>query len=87
MGDQLEQLLINLLRNAVDAAEETKGGVRVGWAVSDESLEVRSGNELSYKTMPLGSGLPAAAQTVSIGCGSFGTVGLACLIAVRAHLT
>ena len=39
-GDQLEQLLINLLRNAVDAAEETKGGVRVGWAVSDESLEV-----------------------------------------------
>ena len=39
-GDQLEQLLINLLRNAVDAAEETKGGVRVGWTVSDESLEV-----------------------------------------------
>ena len=30
-GDQLEQLLINLLRNAVDAALETGGGVRVGW--------------------------------------------------------
>jgi signal transduction histidine kinase len=30
-GDQLEQLLINLIRNAVDAAIETGGGVRVGW--------------------------------------------------------
>jgi two-component system, NtrC family, nitrogen regulation sensor histidine kinase NtrY len=29
--DQLEQLLINLIRNAVDAARETGGGVRVGW--------------------------------------------------------
>ena len=30
-SDQLEQLLINLIRNAVDAARETGGGVRVGW--------------------------------------------------------
>jgi two-component system, NtrC family, nitrogen regulation sensor histidine kinase NtrY len=30
-GDQLEQLLINLIRNAVDAVSETAGGVRVGW--------------------------------------------------------
>ncbi|MCL4812590.1 MAG: PAS domain-containing sensor histidine kinase [Vicinamibacteraceae bacterium] len=30
-ADQLEQLLINLLRNAVDAAGETEGGVRAGW--------------------------------------------------------
>ena len=30
-GDQLEQLLINLVHNAVDAALETGGGVRVGW--------------------------------------------------------
>jgi len=29
--DQLEQLLINLIRNAADAALETKGGVQVGW--------------------------------------------------------
>ncbi len=29
--DQLEQLLINLLRNAVDAVRETNGGVRIGW--------------------------------------------------------
>lgn len=31
-GDQLDQLLINLVRNAADAALETGGGVRVGWA-------------------------------------------------------
>jgi signal transduction histidine kinase len=30
-ADQLEQLLINLIRNAVDAARETSGGVTVGW--------------------------------------------------------
>ena len=30
-GDQLEQLLINLIRNAVDAVRETGGGVSVGW--------------------------------------------------------
>jgi signal transduction histidine kinase len=30
-SDQLEQLLINLIRNAVDAVRETGGVVRVGW--------------------------------------------------------
>jgi two-component system nitrogen regulation sensor histidine kinase NtrY len=30
-GDQLEQLLINLLRNATDAARETGGDVTIGW--------------------------------------------------------
>jgi len=30
-ADQLEQLLINLVRNGVDAALETGGAVRVGW--------------------------------------------------------
>jgi two-component system, NtrC family, nitrogen regulation sensor histidine kinase NtrY len=39
--DQLEQLLINLLRNAVDAALETGGGVATSWSTSDQMLEVR----------------------------------------------
>jgi two-component system, NtrC family, nitrogen regulation sensor histidine kinase NtrY len=30
-SDQLEQLLINLVRNAVDAVRETGGAVRIGW--------------------------------------------------------
>jgi nitrogen fixation/metabolism regulation signal transduction histidine kinase len=38
--DQLEQLLINLLRNAVDAALETGGGVSTSWMSSDHMLEV-----------------------------------------------
>lgn len=38
--DQLEQLLINLLHNAVDAALETGGGVRVGWERQDGYVEV-----------------------------------------------
>jgi len=39
-SDQLEQLLINLLRNAVDAALETGGGVELSWRVSAGWLEV-----------------------------------------------
>ena len=39
-GDQLDQLLINLLDNAVDAALETGGGVRMGWAESEGHVEV-----------------------------------------------
>ncbi len=39
-GDQLDQLLINLLRNATDAALETGGGVRVGWSKNGESIDV-----------------------------------------------
>ncbi len=38
--DQLEQLLINLLRNAVDASLETGGGVMVSWNRAGSSLEV-----------------------------------------------
>jgi nitrogen fixation/metabolism regulation signal transduction histidine kinase len=37
--DQLEQLLINVLRNAVDAAIETGGGVAAGWRKTDHTLE------------------------------------------------
>jgi nitrogen fixation/metabolism regulation signal transduction histidine kinase len=39
-SDQLEQLLINLVRNAVDAAIETGGGVRVSWRKSRSFVEV-----------------------------------------------
>jgi len=35
-GDQLDQLLINLVRNAVDAALETGGAVRVGWRMTSD---------------------------------------------------
>jgi signal transduction histidine kinase len=38
--DQLDQLLINLIRNATDAALETGGGVRVGWSGDAENVEV-----------------------------------------------
>jgi nitrogen fixation/metabolism regulation signal transduction histidine kinase len=38
--DQLDQLLINLVRNATDAALETGGGVRVGWSGDAENVEV-----------------------------------------------
>jgi nitrogen fixation/metabolism regulation signal transduction histidine kinase len=37
---QLEQLLINLIRNAVDASMETKGGVEVGWRQNNGNVEV-----------------------------------------------
>ena len=37
---QLEQLLINLVRNAVDASLETGGSVEVGWARQDGKLVV-----------------------------------------------
>jgi PAS domain S-box-containing protein len=39
-GDQLDQLLINLVRNAADAALETGGGVTVGWRVLSGVAEV-----------------------------------------------
>ncbi len=38
--DQLEQLLINLLRNAVDASLETGGGVTVAWTRISAQLEI-----------------------------------------------
>ena len=38
--DQLEQLLINLMRNAVDAALETGGNVEVGWHQNSHRVSV-----------------------------------------------
>jgi nitrogen fixation/metabolism regulation signal transduction histidine kinase len=52
--DQLDQVLINLVRNAVDAAMETKGGVQVGWEKQDGFLEVWVRDE--------GPGIPNAAN-------------------------
>jgi len=37
---QLEQLLINVLRNAIDAALETGGRVMAGWNVADDRVAV-----------------------------------------------
>jgi two-component system nitrogen regulation sensor histidine kinase NtrY len=39
-ADQLDQLLINLVRNAVDASLETGGQVEVGWQRADSGVEV-----------------------------------------------
>jgi nitrogen fixation/metabolism regulation signal transduction histidine kinase len=43
--DQLDQLLINLVRNAVDASLETGGDVKVGWDHAGGRLEVRIEDE------------------------------------------
>jgi two-component system nitrogen regulation sensor histidine kinase NtrY len=39
--DQLEQLLINLIRNAADAASETRGKVRIEWFRTPSHLELQ----------------------------------------------
>ena len=43
--DQLEQALINLIRNAVDAALETQGSVSVGWSVTADYVDVHVTDE------------------------------------------
>jgi len=53
-GDQLEQLLINIVSNAVDAASETHGAVEVGW-------ETRNGDCI-LRVVDDGPGLPATAN-------------------------
>jgi nitrogen fixation/metabolism regulation signal transduction histidine kinase len=53
-GDQIEQLLINLLRNAVDASQETRGLVQVRWRLSEGSVEILVEDE--------GPGLPQTAN-------------------------
>ena len=71
-ADQLEQLLINLLKNAVNAALERNGGVRVSWSVTERKLELTiedDGPGLSetpnlfvpfFTTKPGGSGIGLA---------------------------
>ena len=66
---QIEQVLINLFKNAVEAALETGGGVRVGWAprsgfveilVEDDGLGVANSANLFvpfFTTKPSGSGI------------------------------
>ena len=49
--DQLEQLLINLVNNAVDAAAETSGDVEITWE--------RQNGELDLRVVDEGPGLPA----------------------------
>jgi two-component system nitrogen regulation sensor histidine kinase NtrY len=44
-ADQLDQLLINLIRNGVEAALETGGGVEVSWSVARDQLEVSVADE------------------------------------------
>jgi two-component system, NtrC family, nitrogen regulation sensor histidine kinase NtrY len=39
-ADQIEHALINLVKNAADAALETKGGVRVTWRATDRFVEI-----------------------------------------------
>ncbi|MGD8497171.1 MAG: ATP-binding protein, partial [Gemmatimonadales bacterium] len=71
-GDQLDQLLINLVENAADAAVETGGGVRVRWAEEAGFLELEvedDGRGLAqtanlfvpfFTTKPSGSGIGLA---------------------------
>ncbi|HEU4993774.1 MAG TPA: ATP-binding protein [Gemmatimonadaceae bacterium] len=68
-GDQLDQLLINLVRNAVDASLQTRGGVTLGWSrhngvlevrVEDEGPGIQSGTNLFvpfFTTKPEGTGI------------------------------
>ncbi len=67
--DQLEQLLINLLHNAADAALQTGGGVTIGWKREGRGLELWIDDEGSgltnegnlfvpfFTTKPGGSGI------------------------------
>ena len=68
-GDQLDQALINLVRNAVDAALTTGGGVDIEWTADESAVEIRvtdDGPGLSstanlfvpfFTTKPDGSGI------------------------------
>jgi two-component system nitrogen regulation sensor histidine kinase NtrY len=71
-SDQLDQLLINLVRNAADASIETGGAVAVGWElcgawlhlwVRDEGFGIADSSNLFvpfFTTKPEGSGIGLA---------------------------
>jgi two-component system nitrogen regulation sensor histidine kinase NtrY len=71
-ADQLDQLLINLVRNAVDSVEATGGAVRVGWRLLPDEVVVTVEDEGTglagtanlfvpfYTTKPGGSGIGLA---------------------------
>jgi len=68
-GDQLDQLLINLVRNAADASLETGGGVSLSWTRQDGHVDVEVADEGPglattanlfvpfYTTKPSGTGI------------------------------
>jgi two-component system nitrogen regulation sensor histidine kinase NtrY len=70
--DQIEQLLINIVRNAVDATLETNGSVWIGWKQVDGSLQIDVEDEGPglpdtsnlfvpfFTTKPAGSGIGLA---------------------------
>ena len=53
-ADQVEQALINLVRNAADASLETGGRVRVSWRAPNREVEIRIEDE--------GPGLPSTSN-------------------------
>jgi len=53
-ADQLDQMLINLIRNAADASLETGGGVTVAWSVDESFIDISIRDE--------GFGLPETAN-------------------------
>jgi len=68
-ADQLEQVLINLVRNAVEASPDDGGPVEIGWTATHTSLEITIRDEGPgladpeslfipfYTTKPTGSGI------------------------------
>lgn len=86
-SDQIEQLLINVVRNAVDAALETGGRVTIGWKQTGDWLELNVDDEGKglpdtsnlfvpfFTTKPSGSGIGLALSR-QIAEAHNGTIGL-----------